>query len=340
MSEPIMLTLTISDAHHERLDKALSQLIPKEYSISRSRLKELILNGHVFRNDQVIKNAKQSVQPGETYRLRIPAPVETDIQPQNIPLDIVYEDTHLLVIDKPAGMVVHPARGAPKDTLVNALLFHCAGELSGIGGVTRPGIVHRIDKDTSGLLVIAKDDRSHEGLGRQFRAHSVHRRYRAFCYGVPSISEPKIMSLPGVSARGAELCIDLPIGRHNTDRLKMAVQKEGKNATTFVKNLTSDATQSISEVECRLLTGRTHQIRVHLTHIGHPLLGDPIYGKGARHLKNDTHDTLRQHVTHLSGQALHAAELGFEHPITGKWQEFSSPLRAELAQLEKSIALA
>lgn len=293
-----------------RLDKALADLFPE---LSRERLKALILAGHVRGPDgAAVTDPARKVRAGAGYAIDLPEPEPAEARPQSIPLAIVHEDTDLVVIDKPAGMVVHPAAGNPDGTLVNALLAHCEGQLSGIGGVARPGIVHRIDKDTSGLLVVAKSDRAHDGLARQFKAHSIRRRYLAIVDGVP--------------ARAAGT-IDTWIGRSDRDRKKMAVQREGrgKHAVTHYRVL--QRLRGAALVECRLETGRTHQVRVHMAHLGHPLLGDPLYGRGrARH---------RELLTALGfrRQALHATSLGFIHPVDGSDLEFDSPMPRDMQEL-------
>ena len=233
---------------------------------------------------------------GDKLQLTLPDPAPVQVLPQNIPLNILYEDDHLLVVNKPKGMVVHPAPGNPDGTLVNALLYHCRGSLSGIGGELRPGIVHRIDKDTSGLLVVAKDDRTHAGLSEQMAVHGIHRLYQAVVYG--SLKEDGF--------------VEAPIGRHKTDRKKMAVtQQNSKYAYTGYRVL--EKYIGFTHIECKLKTGRTHQIRVHMASIGHPLAGDEVYGP-------------RAVIKKLGGQCLHAKTLGFVHPISGKYMEFDSPL--------------
>ena len=339
MSEPISITIEIPQGAYDRADKVLSILVPEGVSLSRSRLQELIQSGQVFLEGKgAISNSKHKVEPGELYRIEIPASRELSTEAQNIPIEIVYEDDDLVVVNKPVGMVVHPARGAEDGTLVNALLYHCGDSLSGIGGVERPGIVHRIDKDTSGLLVVAKNDKAHASLARQFKDHSIHRVYRAFVFGGLGLGDSKVLNMSGVSLLGADIRIDQPLDRHKHDRLKMAVIEGGKRAVTYARPLQTDDTKSLSYVECRLETGRTHQIRVHMTHIGYPLLGDPIYGKGARHLNNEIAPALKSAVEALQGQALHAAELGFIHPRTGEEVMFTAELPAPMALILKLIS--
>ncbi len=273
-----------------RLDRALADAIP---SLSRERIKALIGEGAVSRAGTVVSDGSRKVQAGDRFAVAVPDAVPATAEAQEIPLVVVHEDEHLIVVDKPAGLVVHPAAGNLDGTLVNALLHHCAGRLSGIGGVARPGIVHRIDKDTSGLMVAAKTDRAHEGLARQFAAHSVQRRYRAIVAGAP---------------RPAEGTIDAPLARSSADRKKIAVVAGGKRAVTHYRTL--ERLRDAALVECRLETGRTHQVRVHFASIGHALLGDPVYGRS----KGAPGKVVEQLGFHR--QALHAAYLGFEHPVT------------------------
>lgn len=308
MSEPEIITGII--AAPARLDKALAEAT----ELSRARVQGLIEQGRVDVAGKTATSASMKVAAGAAFRIIIAAAMPAEAQPEAIALTIAYEDKHLIVVDKPAGMVVHPAVGNITGTLVNALLHHCRGNLSGINGVARPGIVHRIDKDTSGLLVVAKSDAAHEGLAVQFAAHTVHRRYLAVCAGHPS------------PATGT---IDARVGRSDADRKKMTVlpnnSSRGKSAITHytVVERLSDA----ALIECRLETGRTHQVRVHCASIGHPLLGDPAYGK--------TPKPLRPLLERLgfARQALHAAELGFVHPVTGESIRFSSDLPPDMREL-------
>ena len=274
-----------------RLDRALADAIP---TLSRERIKALIGEGAVSRSGTAVSDASGKVREGDAFAVAIPEATPATAAAQDIPLVVVHEDEHLIVVDKPAGLVVHPAAGNLDGTLVNALLHHCAGQLSGIGGVARPGIVHRIDKDTSGLMVAAKTDRAHEGLARQFAAHTIDRRYRAIVSGLP---------------RPATGTIDAPLARSSANRKKIAVVAGGKRAVTHYRTLTP--LRDAALVECRLETGRTHQVRVHFASIGHALLGDPVYGRS----RGTVDGVLRQLGFHR--QALHAALLGFEHPVTG-----------------------
>ena len=255
---------------------------------------------------------------------------------------MVWEDTDLIVIDKPAGMVVHPAAGTPSGTLVNALLAHCGDTLSGVGGERRPGIVHRIDKDTTGLLVVAKSDRAHHGLARQFEDHSVNRRYLAVVHGLPSAADPRLRRLKGISFEdGAILKIVTGLARHKTDRQRQAVvwDGQGRHAVTRVRSL-EDFKRQASLVECWLETGRTHQIRVHMAYAGHGLLGDQTYG-GKRKLSPVVLGPVAAQLGNgFPRQALHAATLGFLHPVTGEKLEFSSPLPPDMANLIDALRLA
>jgi 23S rRNA pseudouridine1911/1915/1917 synthase len=308
MSESEIITGTI--AAPARLDKALAEAT----GLSRARVQGLIDEGRVDVAGKTATAASMKVAEGTPFRIIIAAAMPSQAAPEDIPLVVAYEDQHLIVVDKPAGMVVHPAVGNITGTLVNALLHHCRGQLSGINGVARPGIVHRIDKDTSGLLVVAKSDAAHEGLAVQYAAHTVHRRYIAVTAGVPS---------------PAEGTIDARVGRSDSDRKKMTVlpnnSSRGKTAITHYKVL--ERLDEAAVIECRLETGRTHQVRVHCASIGHPLLGDPAYGR--------TPKSLRPVLERLgfARQALHAAELGFVHPITGENIRFSSNIPPDMTEL-------
>jgi len=294
----------------QRLDKALAEAS----GLSRERVKALIAEGRVSLDGKPVLQPSGKAPDGALFRIDVPQAARARAVAQDIPLVVVFEDEHLIVVDKPAGLVVHPAAGNPDGTLVNALLHHCRGKLSGIGGVARPGIVHRIDKDTSGLLVVAKSDAAHEGLSRQFAAHDLERAYLAVCNGYP------------VPATGA---ISGRIGRSDANRKKMAVlpnnSSRGKHAVTRYKLL--QELDGCSLVECRLETGRTHQVRVHLSSIGHALLGDPLYGRPNPQVR----EVLKR--LNFQRQALHAAVLGFLHPISGGKLRFSSDLPPDMAEL-------
>lgn len=319
-----------------RLDKALAVAVPEEAALSRSRLMRMIAEGVVTRNGVAVTDPKAKVAAGEVYELRLDPAAEVEARAEAIPLTVVWEDADLIVIDKPAGMVVHPAPGSPSGTLVNALLHHCGDTLSGIGGERRPGIVHRIDKDTSGLLVVAKSDRAHHGLARQFEEHSVNRHYLAVVHGVPSSADPRLRGLRGVSFEaGGILRIATNLARHRTDRQRQAVVwEEGRHAVTRAR-VVEGLGASAALVDCWLETGRTHQIRVHLAYAGHGLVGDQTYG-GRRTLPAALGRGAAVGNA-FPRQALHAATLGFVHPVTGERMEFSSPLPADIAGLIEAL---
>lgn len=286
--------ITDEDMEEQRLDKCISELINND--ISRSYIQKMIKDQLVFINNMPQKSSYR-LKTGDVISFTIPENIEPNILPQDIPLQILYEDDDVIVINKPKGMVVHPAAGHYEDTLVNALLYHCKDSLSGINGVLRPGIVHRIDKDTTGSIIVCKNDFSHNNIAKQLKEHSITRRYRAICYGV--ISEE-------------EGTINAPIGRCENNRLKMGInERNGKSAVTHYKVL--ERFHEYTYIECFLETGRTHQIRVHMASIGYPLLGDTVYTK-------------RNCPYHLEGQTLHAYILGFHHPRTGEYIETEAPL--------------
>jgi 23S rRNA pseudouridine1911/1915/1917 synthase len=301
-----------------RLDRALQQRLPE---LSRNRLKQLILSGQIVRDGEVLRDPAQRVRPGQNFVVTLPALDEAEPAAQPMPLDIRFEDAHLIVLDKPAGMVVHPAPGNPDHTLVNALLAHCGRSLGGIGGVRRPGIVHRLDKDTSGLIVAAKTEPAHHGLSRDFAARQIDRAYAALVWGVPV---PAIGEIVG------------NIGRSSSNRKKMAVVADGrgKPARTSYR-VERTFRDHAALVACRLATGRTHQIRVHLTARGHPLIGDPVYGTRAGRAVA----RLGEAISGFPRQALHARLLGFVHPITGERLEFTSALPPDLTALIKNLEL-
>jgi len=305
------------DASHAgwRLDRALADAIP---SLSRERLKVLTKAGALSREGKAVRDPATKVKGDERFILAVPDPVPAHNEPQEIPLPIVFEDEHLLVIDKPAGLVVHPAAGNRDGTLVNALLHHCGDSLSGIGGVARPGIVHRIDKDTSGLLVIAKHDKAHEGLAKQFATHSIDRRYLAIVSGVP---------------RQSGGSVDAPLARSPQNRKKIAIVPagKGKRAVTHWRRL--EILNEAALVECQLETGRTHQVRVHMASIGHPLVGDPVYGRG-----KSIHRKLLNQLD-FKRQALHAAHLGFIHPVTKGRLSFDSALPSDMQELFTALGV-
>jgi 23S rRNA pseudouridine1911/1915/1917 synthase len=298
-----------------RLDRALADAVP---TLSRERLKALIRSGALELAGALVRDPAIKVRGDEALTLAVPEPEPAHNEAQDIPLPIVFEDEHLLVVDKPAGLVVHPAAGNRDGTLVNALLHHCGGSLSGIGGVARPGIVHRIDKDTSGLLVVAKTDVAHEGLAKQFAAHSIDRRYLAMVSGVPKASEGTV---------------DAPLARSSANRKKIAVVADGrgKRAVTHWSRL--QLLRDAALVECRLETGRTHQVRVHMASLGHPLVGDPVYGRSGK-----THGKLLAELG-FHRQALHAAELGFTHPVTKNRLSFSSRMPPDMQELFNALGV-
>lgn len=277
----------------ERIDKYMSILID---SLSRSFIQKMMKEEKVLVNGKPVK-ANYRLKTEDEICFELPEAVEPDIEPENIPLDILYEDADVLVVNKPKGMVVHPAAGHYSGTLVNALMYHCKGSLSGINGCLRPGIVHRIDMDTTGSLIVCKNDIAHASIAAQLKEHSIVRRYKAIVWGV---------------IKEEEGCVDVPIGRHPSDRKKMAAGvRNGKEAVTHYRVL--ERFRSYTYIECRLETGRTHQIRVHMDSIGHPILGDPVYGN-------------RKCPFQLQGQTLHAMTLGFIHPVTGEYVETTAPL--------------
>jgi 23S rRNA pseudouridine1911/1915/1917 synthase len=335
--EPLSFTVAEAD-QGERLDKLLAGGLD---GLSRSRIRALIDQGRVSSLGRTITDASMRVKPGQTFDVMVPEPEPAEPEPQDIPLTITYEDEDLLVIDKAAGMVVHPAAGNADGTLVNALLWHCGDRLSGIGGVRRPGIVHRLDKDTSGLMVVAKNDLAHGTLSAQFADRSLSRTYRAVVFGVPS------------PTRGE---IEGNIGRSSSDRKKMAVVSGGKPALTRYRVLQAFGTAA-SLVECELATGRTHQIRVHMTHVGHPLVGDPVYGNrrsgGPAH-RVSAHrgstgnsvgnakqrvatEQVREALVGFQRQALHAVALRFNHPRDARQMRFESDLPLDIHALISSL---
>ena len=305
-----------ADAAGWRLDRALAAAVP---TLSRERLKALISAGAVTGpSGEPVRDPAAKAQAGGTYLVAVPEPRAAHNEAQDIALDIVFEDDHLLVVDKPAGLVVHPAAGNFDGTLVNALLHHCAGRLSGIGGVARPGIVHRIDKDTSGLLVVAKTDVAHEGLAAQFARHSIHRLYAALVAGMPN---------PPAGS------VDAPLARSSANRKKMAVVEAGRGKRAVTHYRLVRALSAAALVECRLETGRTHQVRVHMASIGHPLLGDPVYGR----IRSEHREALK--ALNFQRQALHAAELGFTHPVSKQNLSFKSALPSDIQELLRALAV-
>ena len=315
-SEVLTATVTPEEAG-ERLDRVLTAHFP---DLSRARLQALIAEGRLSLDGATITDGKHKARPG-TYSLTVPAPVSAVPEPQDIPLDILFEDAHLIVVNKPAGMAAHPGPGTPDGTLVNALLFHCGDTLSGIGGVLRPGIVHRLDRDTSGVLVAAKSDAAHRGLSALFAKHDIDRQYRAVVRGAPRYMSGTVTTR---------------IGRSHHDRKKMAVLRQGgREAITHytLEEVYGDHKPVAALLRCRLETGRTHQIRVHMAHLGCPCLGDPVYGSGAPARE------VQAIIDELgfTRQALHAGRLGFVHPITGEKLRFKSPLPADMHALVTAL---
>ena len=314
--ESIIRAIIAPEAAGWRLDRALAAALP---TISRERLKALISSGEVVGPEGAqVRDPSAKARAGAAYEVRVPEPAPAHNEPQDIALEIVFEDDHLIVIDKPAGLVVHPAAGNLDGTLVNALLHHCAGRLSGIGGVARPGIVHRIDKDTSGLMVAAKTDVAHEGLSAQFAKHSIDRRYQAIVAGIPNPPSGSV---------------DAALARSSANRQKMAIVAEGRGKRAVTRYRLVTPLKEAGLVECRLETGRTHQVRVHMTSLGHPLLGDPVYGR--------TRTAHRELLNRLNfrRQALHAAELGFVHPVTKASLSFKSALPSDMQELFRALTV-
>ena len=288
----------------ERIDKFLSGELSE---LSRSYIQKLLKEGMVTLDGKALK-ANYRLREKDEIEIKIPPAMEPDILPEDIPLDILYEDSDVLVVNKPKGMVVHPGAGHYSGTLVNALLYHCGDSLSGINGIMRPGIVHRIDRDTTGSLLVCKNDLAHRSIAEQLKVHSITRKYRAIVYG---------------NLKEDEGTIDAPIGRHPVERKKMAINyKNGKEAVTHYRVL--ERFRNYTYVECQLETGRTHQIRVHFSSMHHPLLGDEVYGP-------------KENPFHLAGQTLHAMILGFDHPTTGEYMEFSAPLPEYFEKLLKKL---
>lgn len=326
LDEKIWRLVAEDEDEGKRLDAVLARLLT---DFSRSRLKEFILAGAVSLNGAPLAEPRHKVHAGDEIVLRAPPPADPAPQPEDIPLDILYEDDALIVINKPAGLVVHPARGNEAGTLVNALIHHCGNSLQGIGGERRPGIVHRLDKDTSGVMVVAKTERALNALAAQFADHGrtgpLQRAYTAFAWG-------RIETLGGA--------VDAPLGRDANNRLKQAVRNDGRHAITHyqVEARYREEKWDIARLECRLETGRTHQIRVHMAHIGHPLVGDTLYAPGFATKINRLPEPLAGAVKALGRQALHARLLGFAHPQTGEEMVFEVDLPADLAALAEALS--
>lgn len=315
------------DDDGQRLDRFIATQLPE---LSRSRARDLIREGRVSGTSRTIMEPDYRVKSADVFTIAIPEAVPAEPAPENIALNVLYEDAALIVIDKPAGLVVHPAPGNWSGTLVNALIAHCGDSLSGIGGVKRPGIVHRLDKDTSGVMVVAKTDAAHHGLAEQFADHgregALTRLYQALVWGVPSPRKDTVTTY---------------IGRHPTNRTKMAVLKNGGKLAVTDYNVSKvlpepgkdQAKPVASLVECTLKTGRTHQIRVHMAYLGHPVIGDPLYGSGFRSKTRALPTGAQSAIFPLTRQALHASVLGFLHPISGKYVQFRSELPSDMLEL-------
>lgn len=329
MHSPQSKILRAEAVASERLDRFLAQTFP---TISRSRFQSLIAEGMVTVEGLVVHDRRLTLKGGEQVRIEVPAPVSAKASAETLPLHILYEDADLIVLNKPAGVVVHPAPGHETGTLVNALIAHCGESLSGIGGERRPGIVHRLDKDTSGVMVVAKNDLAHRGLAEQFAAHGrdgrLSRAYLALVWGTPERGQGSVSA---------------SLARSSTDRRKIAAShsSRARHAVTHYRVLEHyGAPAVVSLVECRLETGRTHQIRVHMAHIGHPVLGDPVYGTGFKASERKLPEAARSALKALNRQALHACVLGFNHPRTGVPLEFESLVPADFANLVKALKAA
>ena len=326
----------LAEMPHARLDKALARDVPPEASLSRSRLSRLLADGAVKVNGVVITEPRAKPAEGDRVEITVEITDDYHVAAEDIPLDVVFEDDDLIVINKPTGMVVHPAPGTPGGTLVNALLHHCGESLSGVGGEKRPGIVHRIDKETSGLLVAAKTDRAHHGLAAQFEAHTVERHYRAICYGVPDSADPRVRGIKGASFEpGNILKLQTQLARHKHDRQKQqVVWHNGRHAVTRARIVQPLGKPGVAALlDCWLETGRTHQIRVHMAHAGHGLIGDPTYGGRRKLSEKAVGEAGREAARVFPRQALHAATLGFEHPVTSEMIQFEAPMPQDMTTL-------
>ncbi|MFC1658996.1 RluA family pseudouridine synthase [Pseudomonadota bacterium] len=309
----------------KRLDKFLflemNDIFKKEVEISRVRVQELIKIGKVLRNNEVFTLPSYKVKNGEIFKVIVPESIKPEITPKNIPLDIIFEDDYMLVINKQEGLTTHPGAGNYDNTLVNALLYYCGDTLSGINGIMRPGIVHRLDKDTSGLMVVAKTDKAHHSLSKQIAERTLERRYKCVVWGVLN---PKSGKIKG----------NIIKSRYN--RIKMEVSRNeniGKSAITNYETLEIFGDNAFSLLECKLDTGRTHQIRVHLSHLNHPLIGDPLYNKGKKKLPKSTDQEMKDFVEHFSRQVLHSYKIKFKHPISEKVYEFETDLPEDMEKL-------
>jgi 23S rRNA pseudouridine1911/1915/1917 synthase len=335
-----IVQFSIADNPPPRLDKALARDVPEAASLSRSRLAKLIADGSVQVDGVVVIDPRFRVAEDAEIKIAVEVAEERHIGAEDIPLDVIFEDDDLIVINKPSGMVVHPAPGTPGGTLVNALIHHCGETLSGVGGMKRPGIVHRIDKETTGLLVSAKSDRAHHGLAKQFADHSVERRYLALCYGEPSSNDPRLRGVKGASFEASNILrVQTFLGRHKTDRQRQAVSFDvGRHAVTRARIVQSLGTPAVAALlECWLETGRTHQIRVHMAHCGHSLIGDPVYGGRRKLSPKAVGEAGVAAVAGFRRQALHAATLGFVHPVSGEDLEFEAPLPEDMSTLLRTL---
>lgn len=338
MSEVIQFVIAANPP--PRLDKALGRDVPDTASLSRSRLARLIADGAVSVDGAVVTDPRFRIAEGAVVAVTVAAAEESHIIAEDLPLDVVFEDEDLIVVNKPSGMVVHPAPGTPGGTLVNALIHHCGETLSGVGGMKRPGIVHRIDKETTGLLVAAKSDRAHHHLAEQFAAHTVARRYLAICYGVPDQNDPRLRGIKGTSFEpGNILKIQTLLGRHRTDRQRQAVSfTAGRHAVTRSRIIdTLGKPPSAALIECWLETGRTHQIRVHMAHCGHALIGDPVYGGRRKLSPKSIGEAGVAAVAAFPRQALHAVSLGFEHPVSGAFLQFEAEIPQDMRDLLRAL---
>ncbi len=314
------LDVADGDAAGLRLDRFLATRLP---DLSRSAVKRLILEGRLSLGRETIVDPSRTVKPGERYSLTIPAPAPARPEGQAMALDLLFEDAHILVLDKPAGLVVHPAPGNPDHTLVNALVAHCGDSLSGIGGERRPGIVHRLDKDTSGIMVVAKSDAAHRALSERFVRHAIEREYRALVWGQPRPPRGRVEGM---------------IGRDPRNRKRMAVVLRGGKAAVTHYSTLARLEHGAAELACRLETGRTHQIRVHLAHQGHPVIGDPLYARARGRRVAALPEALQVHLADFTRQALHAGRLGFSHPIHDEPLDFTSPPPADYRALAALLA--
>ncbi|MEX5598685.1 RluA family pseudouridine synthase [Pseudophaeobacter sp. C1-32P7] len=334
------IEFVIAENPPKRLDKAVSRDVPEEATLSRTRLARLIDEGALSVDGQVVRDPKARVEAGAVISVTVEEASDSHIGPEDIPLDVVFEDDDLIVVNKPAGMVVHPAPGTPSGTLVNALMHHCGDNLSGVGGVKRPGIVHRIDKETSGLLVVAKSDVAHQGLAAQFERHTVERYYRAVCYGVPDANDPRLRGVKGASFEtGNILKLTTQLARHKTDRQRQAVLFQGgRHAVTRARIVEPFGNPAVAAlIECWLETGRTHQIRVHMAHAGHGLIGDPTYGGKRKLPVKALSEKALAAVQAFPRQALHAAVLGFTNPVSGETVRFEAPLPQDMQDLLEAL---